>query len=92
MEILLQRIVIEALERRGIIKVFAVRVRDGCVLTEDVELQLIWPPVGVPGTAAANIGLSDGTFTHCCVVVSEMYLCREWESFGNSEVDRTPHF
>ena len=59
-QILLQCSVVEALEGRRIIEVFVQRVGDGGVLTQDVQLQLIGPPVAVPGAAAANVGFLDG--------------------------------
>ena len=65
MEIFLQAIVVQALEGCRIIKVvFAQGIGDCRVLTQDVELQLIGPPVGVPGATAADIGFLDRTFAH----------------------------
>ena len=84
MQILLQRIVVQTLKGRCIIKLFAHRVSDRSVLAQDVELQLIGPPVAVPGAAAAHVGFLDGgmdrTFRHgfvsVCQCVSEVVVVR----------------
>jgi hypothetical protein len=62
MQILLQPLVVEGLEGLRIVEVLVHGVGDFGVLAQDVELQLIGPPVCVPGTAAANGGFLDGTF------------------------------
>ncbi|CRK42947.1 hypothetical protein BN1708_008930 [Verticillium longisporum] len=54
-EVLLDGIVVEAVKGSSIVKVAAEGVRDICVLTENVELQSIGPPVTVAGAAAADI-------------------------------------
>ncbi|CRK39328.1 hypothetical protein BN1708_001577 [Verticillium longisporum] len=55
LEVLLDGIVVEAVEGSSVVKVVAEGVRDICVLTENVELQSIGPPVTVAGAAAADI-------------------------------------
>lgn len=46
-EVLLQRIVVQALERLGVVKLAAEGVAGSVVLAEDVEPQLVGPPVTV---------------------------------------------
>lgn len=53
--VLLQRLVIEALEGRGIVELAAQRVGDGRVLAQDAELEGVGPPVAVAGAAAVDV-------------------------------------
>lgn len=46
-EVLLQSIVVEALERLSVVKLAAKRIAGGVVLAEDVEPELVGPPVAV---------------------------------------------
>jgi hypothetical protein len=55
MEILLESLVVEALEGLGIAKVLVVRVCDCRVLAEDVELELVGPPILVSCATATSV-------------------------------------
>lgn len=59
-EVLLDGIVVQALEGLGILEVLVLGVGDACVLAEDVEAKLVGPPVAVPGAAAADVCFLDG--------------------------------
>jgi len=69
-EILLEAFIVEALESSGIVEVRIKGVGDGSVLTEDVELELLGPPVVVPGATTTDVGLADGALGHfgCCCI------------------------
>ena len=47
LDVLLESLIVEALERLGVVELAGVRVAGGVVLAEDVEPQLIGPPVTV---------------------------------------------
>lgn len=66
-QILLQRRIVQALEGLSIVEVLLQRVGDCGVLAQDVELQLVGPPVLVAGTATCNVGVVDGALVgaHC---------------------------
>lgn len=70
-QVLLQSIVIQTLECLGVVEIF-LRVGGGSVLSEDVELELIGPPVAVTGSTAGDVLLLDGAFSH----VSVCFVCR----------------
>jgi hypothetical protein len=70
-QVLLQALVVQSLEGLRIAEVLGEWVGDVSVLTENVELELIGPPVGVARAAAANVGFLDGAFGHaavCCAI------------------------
>lgn len=67
MQVLLEAVIVDAFEGCGVVEVLVHRVRDGGVLAEDVELELVGPPVEVPGAAAANVGILDWAFSHVVV-------------------------
>lgn len=72
-DVLLQCIIVELLELLSIVEVRTERVLSGVVLTEDVDPELVWPPVRVPGASAGNVGrLLHGTLA-----------LRHDESFGS---------
>jgi hypothetical protein len=56
MKVLLDALVVEAVEGGGIVKVTTERVAGGLVLAQDVELEAVGPPVGVFGTAGGDVG------------------------------------
>ncbi|CAH0051098.1 unnamed protein product [Clonostachys solani] len=56
----LEGIVVEALELLGIVKVGAEGIRGNSVLAQDVEAELLGPPVAVLGAAASDVGLGVG--------------------------------
>ncbi len=60
-EILLEPLIVEGLESGGIVEVAAERVGLGRMLSQGVELELAGPPVVVPGAAAGDVALVDGT-------------------------------
>lgn len=53
--ILLQRLVVDALECGGIVEVLAEGVRDVGVLAEDVELERVGPPGALSDTIALKV-------------------------------------
>ena len=57
-DVLLDRVEVEALERLGVVEVPAHRVRQGGMLVQHVELQLVGPPVPVRGAAAGGVSAS----------------------------------
>ena len=65
-QVLLKSGIVDGLEGLGVVIVGAVGVGDGSVLAEDVELQLVWPPVGVAGAPATDVAVLDGAFGHGC--------------------------
>ena len=69
-QVLLQSLVVQALESSGVVEILVQRVGGRCVLAEDVELQLIWPPIAVLSTAHTNVGLLERTFSHDCGIKS----------------------
>ena len=60
LEILLQPIIIQTLERLGIVQLAIVRIAGRGVLTQDVEPQLVRPPVLVLYTFAEIVESADG--------------------------------
>ncbi|CAG9990607.1 unnamed protein product [Clonostachys byssicola] len=56
----LEGIVVEALELLGVVKVGAEGIRGNSVLAQDVEAELLGPPVAVLGAAASDVGLGVG--------------------------------
>ena len=72
-DVLLQCIVVELLELLDIVEISAEGVLSGVMLAQDVDPELVWPPVGVPGTSAGDVGrLLHGTLA-----------LRHDESFGS---------
>ena len=67
-DVLLQGLVVEFLELFSIIEVATERALSGIVLTQNVELQIIGPPVAYLSTAASDVGCLHGTlaFRHDC--------------------------
>ena len=67
-QILLEGIVVKALEGRGIVEVLAHGVGSLGVLAQNVQLEAIGPPVTVAGTTTGHIGrgVMNGTSTHDC--------------------------
>ena len=59
-DVLLEAVVVEALEGGGIVEVLDLRVGDARVLAQDVDLEVIGPPVAVAGAATANVALLHG--------------------------------
>ena len=51
----LDGIQIKGLERLRVIELFTHRIGQGGVLTENVQFQLIWPPVTISRTAACAL-------------------------------------
>lgn len=63
-QVLLKTIVVQALESRRIVEVLGHRIGDAGVLAEDVQLEVIGPPVAVAGAATADVGFSVRTLSH----------------------------
>ena len=64
LDVLLESLIVEALERLSVVELAGVRVAGGVVLAEDVEPQLIGPPVTVLSCRVSTRCLGTG---RCCV-------------------------
>ena len=62
-QILLDSIVVKALERLAVVETLVERVGDGGMLAEDVDLELVGPPIEVAGPSTAGVGLADGALS-----------------------------
>jgi hypothetical protein len=99
-KILLEGIVIKALEGLGIVKLLGQRVGSLGVLTQDVELQVLWPPVTIPGATASDVGgfVVNRAFTHDCFYNLRIYVegggvgKEEKESSEEEEKKKTRNF
>lgn len=69
--VLLESSIVKALEGLGVVEVLAERIGGRVVLTEDVQAELLWPPVTVAGAAAANV---HGT-VHGALALSHLGWC-----------------
>jgi hypothetical protein len=69
-EIFLESIVVKTLEGLSIIKLLGQRVGSLGVLTQDVKLQILWPPVAIPGATTSDVGglVVNWAFTHDCFI------------------------
>jgi len=57
LDVFLETVIVEALEGLGVVKVAGQRITLGVVLAEDVEPQLIGPPVTVLAVVSAHVAL-----------------------------------
>ena len=67
-QVVFNRFQIQLFEFFGVVKLFAQRISLGVVLVEDVQIQRVWPPVGVGFTGLGDAAVHDGTFA-CCFIV-----------------------
>lgn len=56
-EVFLEGGVVEGLEGLGIVKVLAERIGGNAILAQNVELEIVGPPVGVSGAATSNVAV-----------------------------------
>src|SRR6202035_2790425 len=69
-EVLDHGVKVEALEFLGIVERFAHRIGGGRVAMEHADIEMLWPPVAVPGSVAAGERALAGAFISLCVHVS----------------------
>ncbi|CAI4215744.1 unnamed protein product, partial [Parascedosporium putredinis] len=74
-EVLLELGIVYALEGLGVVEVLLVGVGHAGVLTEDVELELLGPPVKVPRAAAAEVGLLTGHWGGVILAEEDVCVC-----------------
>jgi hypothetical protein len=79
LDVLLESLIVEALERLGVVELAGVRVAGGVVLAEDVEPQLIGPPVTVLAVVSAH-----GVLVRDHVVLMQSHLLAATADVGQA--------